>query len=345
MTTRPHPRARDLVLSTLRLSQDNRVLVARVDAPPHNYMTPPMQGDFARLAAAVERDHSVGAVVVTGAPSGRYILHFDLAQVEAAVTAAPTVSQRTATRLIRAARAVAAVGGRSLLARTPLAGVNTLLGFHQTALTIQRSPAVWIAAVNGPCAGAGLELSLFFDIRLAATTASFAMPELSIALNPPFGGQRLAQLMNPARATEFMLEARFYTAAEAHHTGLANQVIPDDQLLDTALTAAARYASRPRDQVQRQKQIFNDSHARTTGHSLTHEAGAQLASASSTLFRRTVRHWLTMRGDPADTLFLTQPEPWINGTAIDLNPTDHAAGAEHGRHRCPVCSGARPPRR
>jgi enoyl-CoA hydratase/carnithine racemase len=65
----------------------------------------------------------------------------------------------------------------------------TLIGFHDTALRILESPAVCIAAVNGTCAGAGLELSLLFDVRIYAYTATFVMPEfstgLALDLTPP----------------------------------------------------------------------------------------------------------------------------------------------------------------
>lgn len=311
-----------LALTTLRLSQHGRVLLVEVNSPPFNYMTSQMQQDFCRLVPAVNADDSIGAVVVTGAVKNRYILHFDLAQVEAAVAKAPSVSKPMATNIIRGVRAFSNVGGGGIVANSPLSGVGTLLGFHDAALGILRSPAVWIAAVNGACAGAGLELSVFFDIRLAAKdSAAFSMPELSIALNPPFGGQRLAQLMNPSRAMEFMLEARFYSAEEAVATGLANQMFADGELVDQAMKMAQRYAARPRGHVAAQKRIFNESHSWTSEFSLTQEAGTQMASASSPLFRRTVRRWLEMRAKTdGDTVFITQPQPWIDGNALEMNP-------------------------
>jgi enoyl-CoA hydratase/carnithine racemase len=217
---------------------------------------------------------------------------------------------------------VRAAAGKEAVARTRLAGVGTLVGFHETVLGILRSPAVWIAAVNGPCAGAGMEVTVFFDIRLAAQdSATFSMPELSIGLNPPFGGQRLAQLMNPSRALEFMLEARFYDAAEALDAGLVNRVCADDELLDVAHELAQRYSMRPRGHVEAQKHVFNESQSWTVEQSLVREAGNQMASASSLLFRRTVRRWLEMRDrTEGETVFLTNPQPWIDGTATPMNP-------------------------
>jgi enoyl-CoA hydratase/carnithine racemase len=118
-------------------------------------------GDERRLL----HDRSVAAVVVTGAVPDRYILHFDLAQVAASVSHTPAISRRVASAGVRGVRGLARAGTASLIARSPLAGVNnTLLGFHQAAQGILRSPAVWIGAVNGACAGAGLELSVFFGV-------------------------------------------------------------------------------------------------------------------------------------------------------------------------------------
>jgi enoyl-CoA hydratase len=316
----------------MELTQQGRVLVVKISEPPYNYVTHRVQRDLLSLVAAVNADPGIGAVVVTGGIEGRYLLHFDLGEVEETVSSAPTVKRPLATALVKVARAVAAGGGGSLLANSPLSGVNTLLGFHETALGILRSPAVWIAAVNGPCAGAGMEVSVFFDIRLAArNAASFSMPELSIALNPPLGGQRLAQLMNPSRAIEFMLEARFYDAKEAFETGLVNHVVDDDELMSTALTLATRYSSRPAGHVKAQKRILNESNSWSVKQSLAREAGTQMAAASSRLFRRTVRRWLEMREETLDrstgdevgeSVFLTNPQSWIDGSAIDMNASD-----------------------
>lgn len=305
----------------MRLSQRDRVLSVAVQTGPFNYFTHRLQTELGQLVRAVHDDPSVGAVVVTGGIPERYLLHFDLAQVEQTLRDAPVVGQVEATALIGGARTMLEIGAEAALADSPLAGAATLAGFHRTALGILRSPAVWIAAVNGPCAGAGLEVTVFFDLRVAARdTATFSMPELSIALNPPLGGQRLAQLMNPSRALEFMLEARFYNATEAEFSGLINKAVPDGELLEIAHEMARRYAARPRGQVAAQKRIFNESHSWTVEDSLLREAATQMASATSPLFRDTVRCWLESRDHTAgDTVFLTDPAPWINGTALDLN--------------------------
>jgi enoyl-CoA hydratase len=71
-------------------------------------------------------------------------------------------------------------------------------------------------------------MSVCFDIRLAADdeAVGFILPELLIDLTTTVGGQRLAQLIGPARALEMMLEGRMYSPQEAHQMGLVNRLAP-----------------------------------------------------------------------------------------------------------------------
>jgi enoyl-CoA hydratase len=319
MSQQPLSGAASLDLSTLRLEQRGRVLFARVDAPPHNFMTAGVQRDFGALAAAVDADDTVGAVVVTGAPADRYLLHFDIGDYLAGAEAAPTLPRSAVKALLRSAKAAVAVGAEGALAKSPLAGMLTLIGFHQTALRILQSPAVWIAAVNGLCAGAGMELSAFFDLRFAAESSSFVMPEFSIGLNPGLGGQRLAQLVGPSKALELMLEARRYSAADAHELGLVNRVFADEELLERVDGLAARYASRPRVNVAAQKRVFAGAYSDPHSAGLTEEGVAQMSSVMSPVTVEALRRWVQMQ-DGGDSVFLTAPETWAAGTEVDMNP-------------------------
>jgi enoyl-CoA hydratase/carnithine racemase len=69
--------ARDLSLETLSFDQDGRVLTARYSSPPLSFVTIALVRDLDRLSAAVDRDDSVGAVVLTGAENGRFMTHAD----------------------------------------------------------------------------------------------------------------------------------------------------------------------------------------------------------------------------------------------------------------------------
>jgi len=84
-----------------------------------------------------------------------------------------------------------------------------------------------IAVVNGACLGAGLELALTADIRVAADTAVFSLPQVADGALPADGGtQRLARIVGPGKTMELLLTAGEITAAEALEIGLVSHVYP-----------------------------------------------------------------------------------------------------------------------
>jgi len=117
-------------------------------------------------------------------------------------------------------------------------------GTHELLRAFERSPIVTIAAVNGLALGGGCELAMACDLRLAAASARFGQPEIKLGIIPGFGGtQRLARLVGPAKALELNLVGDPIPAAEAAACGLANRVVPDEELLDAALALAQALAA------------------------------------------------------------------------------------------------------
>ncbi len=304
--------------ATLRTEQDGRVLTVLAGDPPYTYMTTAMQSDIVRLVDAVAVDDSVGAVVVTGGVPGRYITHFDIGDLLHTAEHTPRLPPAVTSGLARGtawlARARCPV--RHLLRRTPLAGLQALADFQWAAEGILRSPAVWIAAVDGPCGGGGLELSVFFDLRFASPGARFLLPELALGLSTTFGGQRLARLVGPSRALEIMLEARAYTADEAARFGLVDDVVAGPDLLQYARRRAARFARRPRTVVAAQKRVLHDPDRDATTASLAREAAAQVRGLPAATVA--LRRWRELQDSSGESTFLTDPGPWEDGTAVDL---------------------------
>ena len=103
-----------------------------------------------------------------------------------------------------------------------------------------RSPKPVIAAIDGYCFGAGLEIALSCDIRLATARSQFALPEIKLGMIPGSGGtQRLARLIGLSRAKYHVMTGTRISAAQAEDWGLIAQACPDAAALDDAVTALA----------------------------------------------------------------------------------------------------------
>jgi len=127
---------------------------------------------------------------------------------------------------------------------------------HAFMRAMERSSTVTIAAVNSLAFGGGCELAMACDIRLAAQSASFGQPEINLGIIPGFGGtQRLPRLVGEAKALEMNLRGDPIGAYEALELGLANKVVPDHELFDTALSWAHGLAGRAPLAVQQIKRV------------------------------------------------------------------------------------------
>jgi len=108
--------------------------------------------------------------------------------------------------------------------------------------TLFRGLNLWkplIAAVNGIALGGGCEICLACDIRIAAENATFGLPEVTLGLIPAWGGtQRLPRLVPRAIASEMLLTGRPINAQEAYRIGLVNKVVPQANLMATAMQMA-----------------------------------------------------------------------------------------------------------
>ncbi len=124
-----------------------------------------------------------------------------------------------------------------------------------------------IAAINGDCAGGGLELMLATDIRIAAPHARFGLPEVKWSIYP-FGGStvKLVQQIGYVHAMDLLLTARLIDAETARAMALINRVVPVDQVLDDAIATAKIIASNSPVAVQAVRQQISDciaEHARS----------------------------------------------------------------------------------
>jgi len=129
-----------------------------------------------------------------------------------------------------------------------------------------------IAAVNGWALGGGTELALCTDLRLAADSASFGLPEITLGLFPGAGGsQRLARQISPCKAKEMMFLGDRITAAEAERLGLINRVVPADALMAEVMKVAAAIASKSPLVLKLMKRAIRDGLEMPLHAALKHE--------------------------------------------------------------------------
>ena len=129
---------------------------------------------------------------------------------------------------------------------TPLERKNQLAYTQRLALTIEGFEKPLIAAVNGPAVGAGMDLSLMCDIRIAAASARFSEGYIKVGLIPGNGGcWFLPRLVGTSRALELLWTGDHVGAEEALRIGLVNRVVADDQLMAETLAFAKRLAEGP----------------------------------------------------------------------------------------------------
>ncbi len=118
-------------------------------------------------------------------------------------------------------------------------------GFTNFFDTLETLEKPVIAAINGPCTGAGLQITLSCDIRFASEDAKFGFKENLIGLIPGAGGcSRLVKLIGYGKAKELIFTGEMISASEAEKIGLINKVISHDKLLDEAQKLAEHLLTR-----------------------------------------------------------------------------------------------------
>ena len=130
-----------------------------------------------------------------------------------------------------------------------------------------------IAAINGDAFGQGLELTLACDLRIAAESAHFALPQINLGLIPWDGAtQRLSRLIGRAKATEMLLTGQAIDSWEAYHLGLVSEVLPPKELMSKAMAIAQAMASQAPIALKYAKEAIHK------GIELTLEQGLRLES-------------------------------------------------------------------
>ena len=117
-----------------------------------------------------------------------------------------------------------------------------------------------IAAVAGYALGGGAELAMSCDLIIAADTAKFGQPEITIGILPGAGGtQRLTRAVGKSKAMDMVLTGRTIDAEEAEKIGLVARIVPADTLIDEAIAIAQQIAGFSRPSVLMAKEAVNSA--------------------------------------------------------------------------------------
>jgi len=198
------------VSELVRLEVEDGVGTLRLDRPKMNALDVAMQeGIRAAALEATERD-DVRAVVLWGG--------------ERVFAAGVDIKE------------MAGMGYADMVKRSGL--------LHAAFTAVARIPKPVVAAVNGYALGGGCELTLCADYRIAAEDATFGQPEVLLGVIPGAGGtQRLTRLIGPSKAKDLVFTGRFVGASEALALGLADRVVPADQVYAEAVAWAGQFRS------------------------------------------------------------------------------------------------------
>ena len=129
-----------------------------------------------------------------------------------------------------------------------------------------------IAAVAGYALGGGCELAMMCDFIIAADTAKFGQPEITLGVMPGMGGsQRLTRLVGKSKAMDMCLTGRTMDAAEAERAGLASRVVPAAELMKEATAAAAKIAEQSLPILMMTKETVNRSYELTLAEGIRFE--------------------------------------------------------------------------
>jgi enoyl-CoA hydratase len=198
------------------------VVWCTLQRPPLNLLEPSLIAALRRTFAALGRDASVRVAVITG--SGRAF---------------------TAGMDVHVLRDLDGSRARTLITE-----------LHEAIETVHHAPFPVIAAVNGPSLGAGFELALACDLRLAATSATFGLPEVRVGVPSVIEAALLPAQVGPGRAAELLLTGESIDAGQALAWGLVNRVVPLDGLRTAVEELAAKILAGGPAAIRLQKELM-----------------------------------------------------------------------------------------
>ena len=201
-------------MSAILTEKRDAVAILTINRPATlNALDVPTLLELEAAFGALEADESVRVIVFTGAGDRAFVAGGDIADLD---------SRQGLAHYLEFAEVI-----------------------HRVFRRIEACDKPTIAAVNGWALGGGTELVLALDLRIAADSAKFGLPEITLGLFPGAGGtQRILRQLPTCRAKELMFTGDHISAQDAAAIGLINRVVPKAEVLDAALSLAKKIAEK-----------------------------------------------------------------------------------------------------
>ncbi|WP_051218499.1 enoyl-CoA hydratase/isomerase family protein [Nocardioides insulae] len=139
---------------------------------------------------------------------------------------------------------------------TPAAARESITRVRECVGAVRLSPLPTIALLNGFCIGAGFELALACDLRVAHPEVRFGLPEIRLGIPSVVDAALLHHYVGLSKAKEIILTGDLYPLADFSHTGLANRVVAPAELRETAVDLATRLGAHTAEVTAAQKGLF-----------------------------------------------------------------------------------------
>lgn len=209
-----------------RITREGAVAVLWTENPPRNLLSLSMVADLGARVVDLEKDESVRAVVISGAGHAHFCAGLDMGEWA---------------RL------------------SPKAAQDEMSRGQDAFWALEHLTKPTIAAIAGAARGAGAELALACDLRIADESAVFSHPEIDLGWMPSHGATaRLSKIVGRSRALEILLSGKEVKALDALRLGIVNHLASPGGALDQAKGLATMFASKPRPAVNAIKRALTE---------------------------------------------------------------------------------------
>ncbi len=179
--------------------------------------------------------------------------------------------------------------------------------WQETFNKLEALPQLTIAAINGVCLGAGLELTLACDFRICSSRSTLGLPEVKFGILPDLGGiTRLTRLVGPAWAKEVILRGRNVSPMEALRIGLVNRVADPGDMPGIARNWAQQFSKLPFKALSHSKKLINATFDVQMPQALKAAEYAQLQLIASEDFQKAIAALQEERQDREETFELQE---------------------------------------